>query len=664
MEAFHDILGTIITSHATVNELTEADLENGMKYLSYRDQMSGPIYEALCDIIKARNLDPSVFEYHMYFQMYGPFNLQKTLSFLDTMEQVDKIKPTGSTYRVSLRNLAFQRDVDGVKKLLSIMAEKGIPMEPSHHHAVLRSFIAAKKFMMAFEYFQKLEASIQELPIESWNMMLAAFAGPKGFKQFLTILHNLMHQQRVQPDRFTWNIMIQLAVSLREFDIVEDLIHRMKDVGLPVSTDTYTIVINGKFRANDAEAAMALFDRMERDHVTLSTDTFNCMIHHSARLGLFRNTLRYYELFLAKGHRPNRTTYHVLISALVDANDMESATAHFRDLTMSKIKLTRYIYDEMVRGFARRGDVENMMKYFNWMKTSGVVPTHQTYEHIVTGYLNREDLLSASLWVYKFYKSKTAAQSLSVELHKRIIQRYLETGKPEDAMDHLGRYISKIKVKPTKKLFRPLVQYFLRRRDPTNYRGLMTLFERTRQLPPPVAYRIQLALCGQSPNDPTAQQLADETYQTMLSHGYQLNTFVFNHMLKMSYKRPVMFAKYLTEMQNAEVPSDSFTYEYLLLHALRERRNLQLAWNIWSEYLSRLEEGSINESGKSTPQSKLRPEIARQMLVGCVLLNSERNAKDVLETCERNGLDILDGVPESFTVAYGEIIDKLRIPLT
>ncbi|KAJ3413519.1 hypothetical protein HDV05_007902 [Chytridiales sp. JEL 0842] len=681
---FIDLLRKIFESPKAIEQLTSDDLALGLKYLSHRGRLSTPDFTILCDIVKLKGLEPSILEYNMYLQMYGPFNFTEILDFLRAMESVDKVVPDESTFLVVMRKLAFNADSAGVLKLKDIMVERGLKVDWRHHHAVILALVAENKGKEAYGYLttinnalavEDVDPRMRYRPVDMVNTVLSGLIDGKNHKAVVQLMNEMMTvMDGLQCDRYTWHISIKAALSVGDLPMAESILSTMEEIGIRPDAIFYSLFINYHLKKSDFLQANTWLQRMKSERIDPSIVTINDLIHKSAKAQLLRHALKYSQGIVDYNLRPNKATYHILITACVNAGDTDGALQYFREMQLSKIKVTPFVYSQMIRGFCNKRDLQSALKYLTWMEASGLEPTDIIYNSIIRAYLTLGDLATAREWIGKYLDSPIPVKKLPLHMHLRLVKYLLSQDDPETAITYTLRIHSDFLAStlqngaprnPSAQIFKPIFKYCLRTRSIALLERLLTVMKDAGHTPPAVAYRCLLALLGQqTPASPETVEIALAVYKEMLNSGYTPNIFVFNQLLKLNHLDPEKFGEVVQELGKfgETVQADSFTYEYLILHSVRVRKDLGYAWGLWKEYLEIVEGGWVEPKGwgKTGKFDKVRVDMVRMMLSSCIFLRAEEKAREVLEVAERHGLDVLEGVPTSFVERFGGNIRSLR----
>ncbi|EHA8586571.1 putative pentatricopeptide repeat-containing protein [Cocos nucifera] len=96
--------------------------------------------------------------------------------------------------------------------------------------------------------------------------------------------------------------------------------------------------------------------------------------------------------------QPDLCSYATMVSAYVNASDMDGAEKFFRRLKEDGLKPNAVVYGTLMKGYAKLNNLEKVMRVYERMRMQGVEANQTIYTTIMDAYGKNSDFGSAVIW--------------------------------------------------------------------------------------------------------------------------------------------------------------------------------------------------------------------------------------------------------------------------
>lgn len=96
--------------------------------------------------------------------------------------------------------------------------------------------------------------------------------------------------------------------------------------------------------------------------------------------------------------QPDLCSYATIVSAYVNASDMDGAEKFFRHLKEDGLKPNAIVYGTLMKGYAKLNNLEKVMRVYERMRVQGVEANQTIYTTIMDAYGKNSDFGSAVIW--------------------------------------------------------------------------------------------------------------------------------------------------------------------------------------------------------------------------------------------------------------------------
>jgi len=190
----------------------------------------------------------------------------------------------------------------------------------------------------------------------TWNAMISAY-GQHGQAKEVFKLFEMMKQEGIEPDEFTWIILMTACANVGAFELGKKLHQELVECGIKMSVDMKNALISMYGKCGSLEDAHQIFQQMrtnQRDQIT-----WNAMISAYGQHGQVKEAFRLFHEMQNEGITPDGVTFSAVLNACSHGGFVEEALACF-DSMKSRFNVTPSVMHQTsvvdVLGRAKRLD--------------------------------------------------------------------------------------------------------------------------------------------------------------------------------------------------------------------------------------------------------------------------------------------------------------------
>jgi len=243
------------------------------------------------------------------------------------------------------RTYVALKDIDSAE---AVLRKLGDNITTLMLNLLLLTCINSKQPQRAFDFLldaHKIEERAPEkiVDVVSYNTVIKGFAQAGQPSECFKCLHQML-SQKLEPDDITFGTLLDACIVENDVGAAHQIINLLVGNDRPMDTVMCTLFIKGLVRANCLPKALELYDEMKR----------------------------------REGARPDLVTYSVLIKALVDQHDLDSALRLVEDMMAAGHSPDDIILTHLLEGCRHAGNHSLGKKLFADMLASGVKPSEFT----------------------------------------------------------------------------------------------------------------------------------------------------------------------------------------------------------------------------------------------------------------------------------------------
>lgn len=196
------------------------------------------------------------------------------------------IQPSVVSYTVIITLLANRMDPVGAEAIFKRALADGIVPDRQMISALMNAHVEAGSWegvIRAFDYLKDHPGTVSLLTIEVYNTLLKAYILLGAPFRIVSKLFRKLEQVNVQPDVFTFSLLIQSACDAKQMRVASDIFWEMDALSaerpeLKANVYIMTILLAGFLRTGQKVRAKAVYDEMRERQIQPTAITFSEII--------------------------------------------------------------------------------------------------------------------------------------------------------------------------------------------------------------------------------------------------------------------------------------------------------------------------------------------------------------------------------------------------
>ena len=265
---------------------------------------------------------------HVHLALQTCSVAKDSVSAFNLVMGLEETKVETSMYKTLLLICSECSDAESAASTLATMRARNIPIDISHWNCLLNALAERKDIDAVVQSIEEMSRDGVKANIGSYNILLKACSRAMNFDRAM-LYFNQLDDLNLQPDRYTWSQIVQVATSTGHMDQARALIQTMLESKKNYQQLT-PFVFNHVLKAQAAANDMSSIDEL-----------FKFMRSHSIR--------------------PDIVSYQYALTVAAKLEDKDKLTSLLQQLLVEGAKLNHACWKLMVAPFSRSLDVEGIL---------------------------------------------------------------------------------------------------------------------------------------------------------------------------------------------------------------------------------------------------------------------------------------------------------------
>eukprot|EP00257_Ricinus_communis_P026157 XP_025013571.1 pentatricopeptide repeat-containing protein At3g14580, mitochondrial [Ricinus communis] len=194
------------------------------------------------------------------------------------------------------------------------------------------------------------------------------------------------------PDVKTFNLVLNLLVSARIFDVVHEIYEKAPILGVEIDACCLNILIKGLCENGDLEAAFYVLDEFPKQRCKPNVRTFSTLMHYLCAKGEVNQAFGLLDRMENEGIEVDTITFNILISGLRKRGRIEEGMELLVKMKLKGCEPNAGSYQEVLYGLLDAGKFSEAKDFMDRMVCEGNGPSFVSYKKLIDG-LCKEKLI-------------------------------------------------------------------------------------------------------------------------------------------------------------------------------------------------------------------------------------------------------------------------------
>ncbi|GFY99265.1 pentatricopeptide repeat (PPR) superfamily protein [Actinidia rufa] len=274
-----------------------------------------------------------------------------TLTILNQASNRKDFKPTEALYTVIITKLALANNFDGIEQLMeTIKAQKNCRLSENFFYNVIKIY---------GNFAGRINRAIETL-----------FDMPK---------------YGCWPTGKTFNFVLNLLVSTKQFDVVHEVYAGGAKLGIEIDACCLNIMIKGLCGCGDLDGAHQVLDEFPKQGCRPNVRTYSTLMHTLCERGQVGEAFGLFEKMEREGIEPDAITFNILISGLRKQGRVEEGIEILHKMRRKGVDPNPGTYQEVLYGLLGAKKFVEAKGFMGRMILEGLSPSFNSYKLIIQG---------------------------------------------------------------------------------------------------------------------------------------------------------------------------------------------------------------------------------------------------------------------------------------
>ncbi|KAL2334978.1 hypothetical protein Fmac_016191 [Flemingia macrophylla] len=398
--------------------------------LSLSSKLVG-VYASCADLKSARLLfqiieHPNVFAFNwMVLRLAYDGYFNDALLYFRCMREVDG-GPMGNnfTFSIVLKACVGLMDVNMGRQVHAMVCEMGFQNDVSVANALVDMYGKCGSICYARRVFD----GMRERDVASWTSMICGFCNVGEIEQALVLFEG-MKLEGLEPNDFTWNVILAAYARSRDSSIAFAFFERMKREGVIPDVVSWNALISGFVQNHQVWAAFEMFREMMLSWVQPNQVTVVALLPACGSAGYIKWGREVHGFVCRRGFDANVYIASALIDMYSKCGSVKDARNVFDKIPCRNVAS----WNAMIDCYGKCGMVDSSLALFKKMQEEGLQPNEITFTCVLSA-CSHSGSVQEGLEIFSSMKECYGIEA-SMQHYAGVVDLLCRSGRTEEAYE-------------------------------------------------------------------------------------------------------------------------------------------------------------------------------------------------------------------------------------
>ena len=246
-----------------------------------------------------------------------------------------------------------------------------------------------RKVDLAWDFLHDVMKMGGAVEAVSCNALLTALGRGNDFER-MNALTVKMKEMGIKPSVITFGILINRFCKSRRIDAAMEVFVKMSGgiEGISVKPDViiYNTLIDGQCKVGRQEEGLHLMEKMRlQGGCAPNIVTYNCLIDGFNKVGDIEKGRELFDKMKEEGITPNVSTLNTMLDGLCKLGRLNTAFEFFNEMQREGMKGNAVTYTILITSFCNVNNISRAMELFDQMLSAGCPTDAIVYHYLICG---------------------------------------------------------------------------------------------------------------------------------------------------------------------------------------------------------------------------------------------------------------------------------------
>ena len=342
---------------------------------------------------------------HIHLAVQACSVAKDSLSAFNLIMGLEQSAVDTSLYKTLLLICSECGDAESARSTLATMRQRNLPIDVSHWNYYLNALAELKDVDAVVQSIEEMPRDGVSANIGSYNILLKACSKAMSFDRAMLYFHQLS-DLNLQPDKYTWSQIVQVATSTGHLDqaraLIQSMLESKKNYQM-LTPFVFNHVLKAQAAVNDMASIEELFKFMRSYSLRPDIVSYQYALTVAAKLENKQKLALLLEQLLAEGVKLNNTCWKILVAPFSRSLDVEGILGLLDKIRTNFEPVESYMWRDVIIVYgrlARTADAEDILHEMK--RKDRLEPSAECFYSVIRAYTDHGDwrkALSVLRWM-------------------------------------------------------------------------------------------------------------------------------------------------------------------------------------------------------------------------------------------------------------------------